>query len=112
MIFRSLTLGCVRELRFPIAPQVSGVTRTVLELIVAHNVSPSLLARRSGVCREVIYRWAKGHAPRVHDLEAVAQVLGGSLILHFHHTTEKERPHHARRDPEPPLQRRHRPARA
>ena len=70
-----------RRLEFPISPQVSGVTREVLEIIAKRQVSPSRLSRVSGVCRETIYKWAKGHAPRLHDLEAVAQVLGMGLSL-------------------------------
>lgn len=77
----SKTIGCKRRLAFPIAPQVAGVTRQVLEAMVMWKVSPTHLGRLSGVSRETIYRWAKGRAPRLHDLEAVIQVLGLQLVL-------------------------------
>ena len=70
-----VTASC-RHTRLHVLPCVTPVVVDVLQVVMDKKVNITHLGRLAGVPREQIYRWARGATPRLHDLEAVASVLG------------------------------------
>jgi DNA-binding phage protein len=77
----SKKIGARRFGPLPLADGVSPAVRALFDKAWEERFNITHLARKSGASRENIYRWAKGHAPRLHDLEAAADVLGLKVIL-------------------------------
>lgn len=75
----SRKLGSARRRSIPLHPSVSAVVREFFAEIEERNLSISELARRAGVSRELVYRWTRGHSPRLSDLEAMLELLGRAL---------------------------------
>ncbi len=70
-----------RHARLLVAPGAHPIVGQLLAVVIQRKVNITHLARVAGVSKETIYRWAKGLSPRLHDLEAVAAVLGLRLLL-------------------------------
>lgn len=73
--------GASNRRGIPVAASTSPLMRGVFVEINTRRFTVAELARRAGIPRETIYRWAKGFSPRLSDLEAVMVVLNKALYI-------------------------------
>lgn len=73
--------GALRREPMPVTDKAPAVIRQLFEAAHAQRANLTELARRAGPTRQTLYRWAAGQSPRLHDVEAVAKVLGLRVVL-------------------------------
>ncbi len=81
-------IGSARNTRWPITPKTNAIVAALFYTLQQHQMSIAEVARRTGFERVTLYRWGKGSPITLHNLEALAQVCGFTVVLHK--ITEKE----------------------
>lgn len=82
--------GCKRHKPITITTQ-DHVIRALMTAIDKQDKSITHIARYTGVDRGAVYRWAKGQAPRLDHVHALAEVLGYKLILVDKYSIDEEK---------------------